>query len=75
MYEGISYLIKHLHLHRLLDAAIHFVAFAACIRTKGIAPVLILCARYFVVFAFNIIRITHKWNLSFRLGSDKKINF
>ena len=61
--------IKHSHLERTIDAAIDFVTFAVRIRiqTFGSTPILFLCFRFFVAFPFIIcIRITHKWNLSFR---------
>ena len=59
VYEGDSSLIKHLHSHQSLHAAIHFVAFAVRIRMNGITPIQIICDQIFVAFTF-VIRITNK---------------
>ena len=66
VYEGISSPTKHSHSDQSLQVAVHFVVIILRIHTNGSTPILILCFRFFVAFAF-VIRIMHKWNLSFRL--------
>ena len=73
VYEGISGPTEHLHSDRSLHVAIHFVIVVLRIRicANGSTPILILCFRFVVAFAFVIcIRIAHKWNLSLRPTAD-----
>ena len=65
VYEGISRPIKHSHSDRSQRFILSDLQ-TIRIQTNGITPILILCARLFVTFAFIIHNCsTHKWNLSF----------